>query len=209
MALSKSELSRLKKACSKLENGGHYRYKDYVENILNTVLDFQMKYKVVSASIDYFYDNHNINSHRKLKSLVEEYPNTKSGNLNLANVMWNNNHWTRAKFLRKLLVCFEDHGIRGQKSLERWVIDADFETDVKGKFKTKEHSIGYALFHWLQIKCGSNTVKPDVHILNYVSRNIGRSVTQEEAVEGIMVVAKNLKKKAYWIDAAIWNLEKG
>jgi len=208
MALSKSELSRLKKACSKLENGAHYRFYNYVENIMNTALDFQMKYEVARDAIDYFIDNHNINSHGKLKSFLEEYPNTKSGNIKLANLMWNNNHWTRAKFLRKLLECFEERGIKGQKSLEKWVRNADFETDVKGQFKTNEHSIGYALFHWLQIKCGVNTVKPDVHILNYVSRNVGRRVGQEEAVESIKVVAKKLKKKAYWIDAAIWNLER-
>jgi hypothetical protein len=167
-----------------------------------------MKYEVAFDSIDYFFENHNINSHRKLKSFLENYPDTKRGNIKLANIMWNNNHWSRVKFLWKLIYCFEERGIKGQKSLERWAKNADFEIDVKGQFRTKEHSIGYALFHWLQIKCGVNTVKPDVHILEYVSRNIGRRVSQEEAVEGIKSVAKQLKKKAYWIDAAIWNLER-
>jgi hypothetical protein len=209
MALTDKELLRLKKACSKLEDGDHYRYKHYVENLLNTVLDFQMHVAVVEASIKYFFHNHNIKSHRKLKELVDSFPNTKSGNLNLANCLWNNNHWSRAKFLRKLMNYFDKIGIKGQKSLEKWVKTSDFEKDVYGMIKTKEHSMGYAIFKWLQLRCGVNTVKPDVHIINYVSRAVKRHVTPEEAVEGLKMVAKILKRKAYRIDSAIWNLERG
>ena len=206
--LSPLELVRLRKACDKLDNGPDYRCKDYVANLLNTAIDFQMKSEVVNAAMEYFEETHGARTHRRLVSLIALHLNTKKGNLNLANLLWNNNHWSRAKFLRKIVEGFEERGVRGQKSLENWVKNADFETDVKGRFKTKEHSIGYTLFLWLQLRCGVNTVKPDVHIVNFVSKVFRRRVSPEEAVAGLKKVAKDSKRKAYRLDSAIWHFQR-
>lgn len=208
MALSDGELRRLMRACKKLPQGPDYRCDDYIENVLNSVLDFQMKTPAVTKAMEYFRNTHGARSHRKLRKLVDAFPNTNNGNRALAKYLWNNNHWSRAKFLRTLLECYEERGIRGQCSLRKWVLNADFQQDVKGKFRTKEHSIGFALFHWLQLRLGVDTVKPDVHIRNFVSDAIRRRATALEAVDGLKAVAKALGRKAYRLDAAIWNYQR-
>lgn len=208
MALTSVELCRLREACDNLEDGPNYRCKDYVTNMLNTALDFQMHSTVVSSSIEYFSLAHGAKTHRKLKSVIEGFPNTKRGNKKLANHLWNNNHWTRAKFLRKILTCFEERGVKGQKSLEIWVKEAEYEVDVKGQFKTEEHSIGFALFQWLRLRCGLNTVKPDVYILRFVNKAVGRKVSQQEAVVALKKVARDSRRRANRLDAAIWHYEK-
>ena len=209
MPLTTQERKLLQKACDKLEDGPDYRCTNYVSNLLNTVLDFQMRVEVVGASMDYFEATHGIRSHWGLQKLVGSFANTKRGNTELANCLWNNNHWSRAKFLRMILDRLEEKGIRDQTSLRRWLKKADFERDVKGQFKTKEHSIGYALFHWLQLRLGIDTIKPDVHILKFVSDTIGRRVTPAEAVDGLTLVARKSRRKAHRLDAAIWDYQRG
>ncbi len=208
MALNGREIQKLRTQCNKLDDGPDYRVNDYVPNLLNTVLDFQMNSDVVNSAINYYEYTHGFRTHKKLKEILARFPNTKNGNLRLANFLWNNNHWSRAKFLRKIISAFEERGIKGQKSLKKWVRQADFEIDVKGQFITKEHSIAYALFHWLRLRLGVDTVKPDVHIMNYVSATIGRKVSPEEAVAGLLEVAKQTKRKAARLDAAIWHYQK-
>ena len=121
MPLTTRELGKLRTQCNKLDDGPDYRIDDYVTNLLNTVLDFQMNVVTVSSSMDYYEHNHGYRTHKKLKEFVQEFPNTKSGNLKLANSLWGNNHWSRAKFLRKLLEELENRGIKGQKSLQNWI----------------------------------------------------------------------------------------
>jgi len=208
MALTKREIQKLRTQCNKLEDGLDYRINDYVSNLMNTVLDFQMKVGPVESAVEYYEENHGYRTHKKLKAFIDSFPNTKNGNLELANTMWNNNHWTRAKFLRMLLYEFESRGIKGQQSLKKWVSNADFEKDIKGKFKTKEHSIGIALFQWLRLRLGVDTVKPDVHIMNFVSNAVGRRISQQEALDALMIIAKQTNRKAALLDAAIWHYQK-
>ena len=209
MALTSKEASSLVAGCRRLKDGPDYRVNNYISNVMNTVLDFQMDSKVVGASSEHFRQYHHVNSHRKLAAIVASFPNRKAGNLRLAQHLWGYNHWTRAKFLREILKQFDARGIRGQASLKRWVESAEFVQDVKGQFKTKEHSIGYALFHWLQLRLGVDTVKPDVHIINFVSESVGRRVSAKEAVDGLLSASKTLKRKAYRLDAAIWHYQRG
>ncbi|MCX7256486.1 MAG: hypothetical protein NTZ64_07035 [Polaromonas sp.] len=208
MQLSKEEMKSLLTACKELGSGPDYTCDDYIQNIMNMALDFQMNSKVVGASVDYFNETHGAKSHRKLRSLVNSFQNTKEGNIDLAIYLWNYKHWTRAKFLRKILDFFESHGIRGQRSLNRWVLAADFERDVQGQIKTEEHSIGFALFHWMRLRHGVNTVKPDVHVLKFVENAIGRRPSNQEAVDGLTSAAKSLRRKASRLDAAIWHFQR-
>ena len=208
MALTKREVQKLRTECNKLEDGTDYRVNDYVTNLLNTVLDFQMKVRPLSTAMEYYEENHGYRTHKKLKSFIETFPNTKKGNLRLANALWNNNHWSRAKFLRMLLTEFENRGIKGQQSLKKWISKADFETHIKGQFKTKEHSIGIALFQWLRLRLGVDTVKPDVHIVNFATNAVGRKVSQQEALDSLLEVAEQTNRKASLLDAAIWHYQK-
>jgi hypothetical protein len=208
MALTKREIQKLRTQCNKLEDGPDYRINDYVSNLMNTVLDFQMKVGPVESAVEYYEKNHGYRTHKKLKTFIDLFPNTKKGNLELSNTMWNNNHWTRAKFLRMLLAEFECRGITGQQSLKKWILKADFETEIKGQFKTDEHSIGIALFQWLRLRLGVDTVKPDVHIMSFVTNAVGRRVSQQEALDALLIVAEQTNRKASLLDAAIWHYQK-
>src|SRR5262245_36865512 len=181
MVLTLDELTRLREACDQLDDGPDYRCEDYVDNLLNTALDFYMRSKTSDAAISYFKRTHGAKTHQDVKTLIAKFPNTKEGNQSLAKFLWNNNHWSRAKFLRTILQFFEEKGITDQGSLDRWTNSADFEAHVKGQLKTEEHSIGYTLFQWLRVRCGANTIKPDVRVINFVSDVIGRKVTPAEA----------------------------
>ena len=114
---------------------------DYVRNLLNTVLDFQINVVTVESSMRHYEEHHGYLTHKKLKELIEEYPNTKTGNTNLSNSLWGNNHWSRAKFLRKLILEFENRGIKGQKSLQKWIAKADFEKISKANLKQKNTAL--------------------------------------------------------------------
>ena len=69
--------------------------------------------------------------------------------------------------------------------------------------------MGIALFKWLQLRVGVDTVKPDVHILNFISKAVGRKVSPADAVIDLELVARKLKRKAARLDAAIWHYQRG
>src|SRR4051812_7882183 len=97
--------------------------------------------------MDRFRENHQDVDIHQLKRVLKNFPNTQKGNRELAQTLWRNNHWTRAKFLRMLVSCFDEMGITNQKSLTDWLRQADFDRDVKGQFKTAEHSMGITIFN--------------------------------------------------------------
>jgi hypothetical protein len=205
MNLNTDEMAKLIEECRKLPEGKNYRTDDYVINLLATVLDFQMKAEVVDAAMASYRKNRRreLRTHKALAELVASFPNTKTGNTQLANYLWNNNHWSRAEFLRELLKYFDSRKIRGSGTLSRWARGTDFQ-EVKGRIRTKEHSMGYAIFKWLQLRLGVDTVKPDVHVKKFVSECIGRKAKDEETVEAVEIIAKDLQIPAFRLDAAIW-----
>ncbi len=48
------EMRQLEAACKRLDPGPDYGCNDYIENVLLTVPDFQMKVKTVGNALDYF-----------------------------------------------------------------------------------------------------------------------------------------------------------
>lgn len=214
--MNDKEYRALYKACRKLDDGPDYRMSNYALNLINTVLDFQSKAETVNNAMLYYQENIGYSSHRKLKSIVDQFRDTNRGNTCLAQHLWSNNMWTRAKFLRVLLREFEIRGIRGQRSLTRWLESADFERDVKGKFQSayrinhtrKNHSLGIALFHWLCLRCGIDTIKPDVHIVNFVKSIIDRKAKPEECIEALVRIAREQNRECCRLDSAIWHLQR-
>ena len=211
MSMTEEELEKLKKECLKLPIGEEdsFRSNDYVLTLLLTSLNFQMKVEAVDSAIDFYTENRRreLRTHKALAELMATFPNTKSGNLRLANYLWNNNHWTRAKFLRELLAYFEGMNVRNMRALTRWGRDTAFE-EIKGRIKTEEHSIGYAIFKWLQIRLGVDTVKPDVHVKNFVKECLGREPRDEDTVEAIERVAQRMGVRASRLDWAIWRYQR-
>lgn len=206
--MNEAEYKHLFKECRRLDDGPDYRENNYALNMINTALDFMLHVEAVNAAMKNYKNKVGYKSHRKLKELVDSFPNTKKGNMALASRLWSNNMWTRAKFLRVLLKEFDKRGIRGQKSLSRWLADANFEHDIKGKFKSRDHSMGIAIFHWLCLRCGIETIKPDVHVLNFVTEVIGRKPTPQECVEALTRIANQQRRECYSLDSAIWHRQR-
>lgn len=206
--MNEAEYRRLFKECRRLDDGPDYRENNYALNMINTALDFMAHVEAVNAAMRYYKNNVGYKSHRKLKELVDSFPNTKKGNMALASCLWSNNSWTRAEFLRVLLEEFDKRGIRGQKSLGRWLADADFAHDIKGKFKSRHHSMGIAIFHWLCLRCGIDTIKPDVHVMNFVEDVIGRKPTPQECIEALTRIANQQSRECYSLDSAIWHRQR-
>src|SRR5438094_956559 len=102
--LTESEYRLLKAACSGLATGRDYRVEDYLENLLITVLDFQLKVKSVDNAIAHFRTHHrdSLRTHEDLKRFLASHPGTKEGNLAAALSLWGNRCWTRLGFLRVL-----------------------------------------------------------------------------------------------------------
>jgi hypothetical protein len=206
MNLSTNETRDLEAACKRLAPGPDYRMDDYIHNLIITVLDFQLNVQVVNSAFARFRKRHQFKRVGKLRTLLAQYPNSKKGNLALSQELWGYNLWTRAKFLRMIVEEFDSRSIKGQESLVRWLKRVKFDREIKGQFRTKEHSMGLAIFSWLQLRCGLPTVKPDVHVLNFVRQSIGRKVSPEIARQALNLIAKRLKVPPYRLDAAIWHL---
>jgi hypothetical protein len=54
------------------------------------------------------------------------------------------------------------------------------------------------------MRLGVETVKPDVRLMRFVSRAVGRPVGERETIEGIEQVARRIGVKANELDWAIW-----
>jgi hypothetical protein len=54
------------------------------------------------------------------------------------------------------------------------------------------------------MRLGVDTIKPDVHVLRFVSSAIGRRVTQDEAVTSLEEVARRLGISARTLDGSVW-----
>ena len=206
--MNDAEYDALYEACMHLDDGPDYRISSYALNLINTALDFQSNVTTVNCAMAYYRENFGYNSHRGLKGVVNQFQNTTRGNKNLSSYIWSNNMWTRAEFLRVLLDEFESRGIRGQKSLKGWLSNADFKRDIKGQFRSRHHSMGIAIFHWLCLRCGIDTIKPDVWVLKFVRSTIGRNASPEESVQALVSIAKAQRRRAYRLDAAIWNAQR-
>jgi hypothetical protein len=119
--------------------------------------------------------------------------------------LWGNNHWTRAEMLRRLVPFFESCGVTNQDSLVRWAQAADFRRDFEGRVK----GLGYAAFQWLTMRCGVETVKPDVHTRRFTERCLSRALTDTDVVELVTCAARQLGMPVRSLDLAIWEHESG
>lgn len=140
-----------------------------------------------------------------LKNLLTKYPDVQEGNRELAQYLWGYNLWTRAELLRRLLVYFEARGVTNQELLKQWASQADFERDFKGNIK----GAGLAIFQWLRMRQGVETIKPDVWVHRFIRDTLGYSVRDEVAVELLEEVAQELEVKAYELDWRIWEYQSG
>jgi len=88
--------------------------------------------------------------------------------------------------------------------LTRWANTSDFERDFKGKIP----GMGYAIYQWLVMRQGIETVKPDVHLRRFVESIVHHEFTDYELVGELEKVARQLGLKAYELDWRIWEYQR-
>lgn len=204
--ITASEFQAILARCRSLPPAqGNYLIHDYVENLLLTVLDFQMHTTAVERAARYFikHRKETIRTHQDLKQLLDNHPNTKEGNLQLAQHLWGYNLWSRVELLRRLVAYFDANGVTTQDELKAWAAKTEFK-DFQGKVK----GMGFAIFKWLVMRQGVETIKPDLWIHRFVRDAIGRSVSDQTAVVVLEQAAKELDIKAYELDWRIWEYQR-
>ena len=186
---------------------GSYLIHDFIENLFLTVLDFQMHNVSVSKAITYYRNNRftEIRSINTLKRLLSKYADDKEGNTAIAQYLWDNRHWTRVSLLRKLTAYFESINVTSQEALRYWAEKSDFKKD----FENKIPGMGYAIYQWLIMRQGIETIKPDTHLIRFVESIVHHSFTENELVDVLEKAAKQLKLKAYELDWRIWEFQRG
>jgi hypothetical protein len=202
-----AEHRRLVERCRALPPAkGVYLVNDYVLNMILTVLDYNRLTIVVERAHNHFVSVHGrtITSHQQLKEALLRYPETKDGNTDAALFLWNYRLSDRANQLRRLLGFFESIGVTTHDDLKQWAHGADFDRD----FRDKVPGLALAVFKWLVMRLGVETVKPDTHVRKFVETVVGRRLTDSQIVAALEAVAKALSLKAYELDWSIWESQR-
>ena len=184
-----------------------YLEDDFVMNLLETVLDYQMNTKAVVRALQHFRDErwHEIRTLDDLLAVLARFPDDQPGNTALAQYLWRYDMWTRAHQLRDLAQYFVSIGVTDQERLQSWAARSQFKRDFEGRVK----GLGIAVYHWLVMRQGVDTVKPDVHVRRFAEGAVGRALTDEEVVEAVTRAAHELGLKAYELDWRIWEASRG
>lgn len=66
-----------------------------------------------------------------------------------------------------------------------------------------------AAYKWLAMRLGIDTVKPDVHLHNFIEPIVGHRVTDEELVRVLEHVADQLDMRPRALDASLWEYQRG
>lgn len=171
-------------------------------NLLATVIDYQMNTTAVVRAFQHFKDERweEIRTGEDLEALFEQYPEDQEGNTALAQYLWGYNLWTRAQQLRELTAYFRSIGVTDQESLRRWAKSSNFKRDFAGRVK----GLGIAVYHWLVMRQGVDTVKPDVHVRRLAEKAVGRPLSDPDVVDVVVQAAHQLGMNAYELDWAIW-----
>lgn len=185
---------------------GMYLEDDFVMNLLATVVDYQMRTTTVERALAYFRANRwdKVRTLADLEALFGRFANDKDGNTALAQHLWGYKLWTRAEELRALTAFFVRCGVTDQQRLRAWAARTSFETDFEGKVK----GLGPAIYNWLVMRQGVDTVKPDVHVRRFAERAVGRHLTDTEVVAVVTSAAHELGQRAYELDWAIWESQR-
>ena len=184
-----------------------YTETDYVTNLMATVLDYQMQTPVVEKAIRHYKDRRwdDVRTIGDLERCFTEHPDTEAGNRSLAQFLWGNNHWTRAHQLRDLAAFFRSIGVTDQPALEAWAAAASFDRDFRGRVK----GLGPAVFQWLIMRQGVDTVKPDVHVRRFAEGVLGRALNDTELIALVTATAERIGLGARDLDWRIWEWSRG
>jgi len=204
--LSDRELDALEHAASSIPlSSFEFVADDYVLALFDTVLDYQNQAAAIQKAEEHYREQHDreIRTLDDLEAVLDRFPEDREGNDELAQYLWGNHHWRRAQELRGLVRYFRERNVTTLRQLRTWATKSqqeDFVGHIKG--------LGPAVYRSLAMRMGVDTVKPDVHVLRFVSAAIGRNATQAEAVEGLTEAAARLGLPARDLDWSVLGYQK-
>lgn len=184
-----------------------YLEEDFVMNLLETVLDYMLQTTVVVAALEYFRANRwgEIRTLDDLDAVLARYPEDQKGNTALAVHLWGYRFWTRAQQLRDLVRYFRSIGVVDRESLKAWAHDSEFKRDFAGRVR----GLGPAVYQWLVMRQGVDTIKPDVHVRRFAEAAFGRPLGDHDLIDVVCQAAQRLGIKAYAFDWRIWEASRG
>jgi hypothetical protein len=173
-----------------------------VLNLLATVVDFQTHTTAVVKAIEHFKAHRwaEISTIDDLEALFQRYPEDKDGNIALAQYLWDYNMWTRAQHLRDLVRYFRSIGVTDQERLRAWAKRSTFKADFEGRVK----GLGPAVYQWLVMRVGIDTVNPDVHVRRFAETVLGRRLNDQDLIGVVVGAARVLGIPAYELDWRVW-----
>ena len=97
----------------------------------------------------------------------------------------------------------EANNVTTQEQLKAWAERTKF-ADFQGKVK----GMGFAIFNWLVMRQGVETIKPDVWVHRFIKETIGHSLSDQAAVAVLEQIAPRIGLKAYELDWRIWESQR-
>jgi hypothetical protein len=201
--ISEEDVEKLAAAARALPpNTSAYLEQDFVMNLLETVLDYMLQTEVVVKALERFRATrwNEVRTLDDLEQLMARFPEDQVGNTALAQHLWGYNFWTRAQQLRDLVRYFRSIGVVDQERLKQWARASTFKEDFEGRVK----GLGPAVYQWLVMRQGVDTVKPDVHVRRFAEAAVGRKLNDREVIELTMRAAARIGVKAFQLDWRIW-----
>lgn len=181
---------------------------DYLQQVLETPLNFQMRVEVVVKALEHFrkqvQTQHGIHTYQDLVQALGQFADTDEDNKACANWLFGNNHWTRVALLRRFLEFLGQQQLTDLAGLTSWAEQAVYERDFKGKVK----GMGRAVFNWLLLRLGVQTIKPDVWVLNFGQRILGQRIPDVQLIEALMDIAPLVGRTPIHIDRTLWHHER-
>ncbi len=206
--VSEQDVEKLAAAARVLPpNANVYLEEDFVMNLLETVLDYMLQTEVVVRALERFRENRwsEVRTLDDLERLMARFPDDQAGNTALAQYLWGYNFWTRAQQLRDLARYFGSIGVDNQERLKRWALTSTFKKDFERRVK----GLGPAVYQWLVMRQGVDTVKPDVHVRRFAEAAVGRKLNDQDVIELMTRAAARIGIKAFELDWRIWEAARG
>jgi hypothetical protein len=100
---------------------------------------------------------------------------------------------------------FRSIGVTDQDRLRQWAISSDFKRDFAGRVK----GLGPAVYQWLVMRQGVDTVKPDVHLHRFARAAIGRPLNDQDVIDVMIRAADSLGIRAFELDWRVWEASRG
>lgn len=184
------------------------READFILQVLETPINLQMRAEVVVKALNHFRQNvqvqHGIHTFTDLEQALKTYPDTEADNKECAAWLWNNQHWTRVELLRRFLAFLKHHDLTDLDKLTTWAHQADFERDFQGQVK----GMGMAAYNWLLLRMGVQAIKPDVWVLNFGERILGKRIPDEKLLNALMEIAPLVGVTPIDLDRTLWHHER-